>query len=259
MSHVVWNAVTPHLAAARRVIAFDIAGFGLTPPLSDGTPPTVVNLCDGLEQSMRQMGIIRADICGNSLGGYIALEAGKRGLARSVVAISPAGLWKEHPPGHVKYVFNTLHFMAAHFPRVSRHAMHPRWFRELLLGVPISVGSRRMPVADAKRVIDDLASSTTFKETFEHTRPPFMGGRDISVPVTVAFGDRDFILPKRSRSRAELPGHTRWIEKRGWGHVPMWAYPIAVSELIMQVTADLHAIAEADSSAAIAADRAAIR
>lgn len=238
MSHAVWNAVTPHLAPTRRVIAFDVAGFGLTPGLPEGTPPTIANLVDGFEQSMRQIGVrIPVDICGNSLGGYMALEAARRGLARSVVAISPAGLWKEHPPPHVKYVFKTLHFMATHFRQVSRAAMQAAWLRELLLAVPISVGSRRMPAADAIRTIDDLAATTAFEETFEHTRQRFTAGRDISVPVTVGFGDRDFILPKRSRSRTELPAHAKWIEKRGWGHVPMWVDPVGVSDLILEGTA----------------------
>src|SRR5215471_18435207 len=107
MSHAVWNAVIGNLAATRRLIAFDIAGFGLTPALPDGTPPTASNLVDGLQHSIREIGIaIPVDICGNSLGGYLALEAARRGLARSVVAISPAGLWKKRPPAHVKRVFN---------------------------------------------------------------------------------------------------------------------------------------------------------
>jgi pimeloyl-ACP methyl ester carboxylesterase len=33
MSHVAWNAVTSYLSSARRVIAFDIAGFGLLIPV----------------------------------------------------------------------------------------------------------------------------------------------------------------------------------------------------------------------------------
>ena len=238
MSHVVWSAVIPNLAPTRRLIAFDIAGFGLTPALPDGTPPTAANLVDGLERSIREIGLsLPVDICGNSLGGYMALEAARRGLARSVVAISPAGLWKDRPPLHVQHVFKALHFMATRFAAVSRGAMRVGWLRELLLAIPISVGSRRMPPADAVRAIEDLASSTAFEQTFLHTRQPFRGGRDISVPVTVAFGERDFILPRRSRCRSEVPAHTRWIEKRGWGHVPLWVDPLGVSQLILEGTA----------------------
>ena len=81
----VWNAVTPYLATTRRVIAFDTPGFGLTPPLSNGTAPTVAHLVDGLERSIYELGIeLPVDIAGNSLGGSMALEAASRGIARSV-------------------------------------------------------------------------------------------------------------------------------------------------------------------------------
>ena len=52
MSHVAWNAVTPYLCSTRRVIAFDIAGFGSTPPLPRGTLPTIANLVEGLARSI---------------------------------------------------------------------------------------------------------------------------------------------------------------------------------------------------------------
>jgi len=236
MSHEVWRAVTPYLSATRRVIAFDTAGFGLTPPLPEGTPPTIPNLVDGLNRSIREIGItVPVDIAGNSLGGYMALEAGRRGIARSVVAISPAGLWREQPPPHVKYVFRGLRLMARYLPKLMKAAVRPPWLRELALAVPISVGSRRMRTADAFRMIDDLAESSALEATFGHTRSPF-SGPDIAVPVTVAFGDRDWILPKYSRHRKGLPAHARWVERPGWGHVPMWVDPPGVSQLILEGT-----------------------
>ena len=61
-------------------------------------------------------------------------------------------------------------------------------------------------------------------------------GRDIVVPVTVAFGDRDWILTKRSQRRNELPAHTQWLQVRGWGHVPTWLDPTGVSRLILEST-----------------------
>jgi pimeloyl-ACP methyl ester carboxylesterase len=236
MSHTAWSAVTPYLRSTRRVIAFDTAGFGSTPPLPAGTPPTVHNLVDGLDRSLREIGIeVPVDIAGNSLGGAMALEAARRGIARSVVAISPAGLWKERGAPHVKYVFAALRFMARHLPDLSKAAVRIPLLRELAFAVPISVGSRRMPASDAFRGLDDLARSSAFEATFDHTRSPFTGG-GIAVPVTVAFGDRDWILPKSSQCRHELPAHTRWVRRRGWGHVPMWVDPVGVSQLILEGT-----------------------
>jgi surfactin synthase thioesterase subunit len=92
MSHTAWNAVIPHLSSARRVIAFDIPGFGSTPPLPDCTPPTIANLVDSLENSLHDIGIEPpVDFSGNSLGGCMALEAARRGIARSVVPFHPRG------------------------------------------------------------------------------------------------------------------------------------------------------------------------
>jgi pimeloyl-ACP methyl ester carboxylesterase len=236
MSHIAWNAVTPYLRATRRVIAFDIAGFGLTPPLPAGTLPTIVNLVEALERSLHEMGLdLPIDVTGNSLGGGMALEAARRGIARSVVAISPIGLWRAHPAPHVNYVFRGMRFVARYFPNLLKASVRGSWRRELALAVPLSVGSRRMPERDALRAVDDLAASPAFEETFDNTRAAF-SGRDIAVPVTVAFGDRDWILPKGSRRRSELPDHTRWVTQSGWGHVPMWADPCGVAELILQRT-----------------------
>jgi pimeloyl-ACP methyl ester carboxylesterase len=93
-----------------------------------------------------------------------------------------------------------------------------------------------MPVSDALRAVNDLAASPAFEETFDNTRSPFSGGSGIAVPVTVAFGDRDWILLKGWRCRNEVPAHTRWVEKHGWGHVPMWVDPVGVSQLILEGT-----------------------
>jgi pimeloyl-ACP methyl ester carboxylesterase len=236
MSHRAWDAVIPHLRMTRRVIAFDIAGFGDTPPLPAGTPPTISNLADELVRSIREIGVDRpVDIAGNSLGGSLALEAARRGLARGAVAISPAGLWKRHGAPHVPLVFGALRLLATRAPSFMRATVRNPILRELAFAVPISVGSRQMPAADAVQAVNDLAHSRAFEATFAATRPPFVV-RDIAVPVTVVFGTRDWILTKGSRSRQALPVHTRWIEKPGWGHVPMWADPAGVAQLILDGT-----------------------
>jgi pimeloyl-ACP methyl ester carboxylesterase len=236
MSHTAWDAVIPQLALTRAVIAFDIAGFGSTPPLPGETVPTIAHLVDALERSICQLGITTpVDIAGNSLGATMALEAARRGLARSVVAISPPGLWKLHGPSQVRYIFGALRFAATRVPRLLKAMLKNPVLREIVLSVPLSVGSHRMPVGDAVRSVDELAAASAFEETFESTRTPFVG-RDIGVQVTVAFGTRDWILTKRARRRDGLPPHTRWVMKPGWGHVPMWVDPHGVAQLILEGT-----------------------
>jgi pimeloyl-ACP methyl ester carboxylesterase len=234
MSHTAWSPVTPYLCSEHRVIAFDIAGFGETPPLPGGVPPTIPHLVDALELCFERMGLtVPADIVGNSLGGTMALEAGRRGLARTVVAISPAGLWAEHGARHVPLVFATLRYGVRRFPRLLKVMMRASLMRELALAIPLSVGSRRMSATAAAGAVNDLARSTAFEATFDNTRTAY-SAVDISVPVTVAFGESDWILPPASQRRDQLPPHTNWVRKPGWGHVPMWVDPRGVAALILQ-------------------------
>jgi pimeloyl-ACP methyl ester carboxylesterase len=235
MSHVVWTPVTPLLARTRRVIAFDIAGFGRTPPLPDGITPTVAHLVDALEGSLRELGVeLPVDIAGNSLGGVMALEAGRRGLARTVVAISPPGLWVR-VPRHVPYVFRFLRMLVTRLPRLARFVVSRPALRELALAIPISTGTRRMPLQDALQVIADLAAASAFETTYVNTISPFVA-RAIKGPVTVAFGRKDWIVTPAARRRAAVPWHTRWTERRRWGHVPMWTDPSGVAALILKGT-----------------------
>uniref|UniRef100_Q01ZM7 Alpha/beta hydrolase fold n=1 Tax=Solibacter usitatus (strain Ellin6076) TaxID=234267 RepID=Q01ZM7_SOLUE len=236
MSHFAWNAVIPYLSPTRRVIAFDTAGFGLTPSLPEGTVPTVPNLVNGLERSLKEIGVhLPVDMAGNSLGGYMALEAARRRMASSVVAICPAGLWKQHPAHHVRYLFRAMRFLATRFPGLLKAVVRVPALRELAFAVPVSVGSSRMAADDAVRAVDDLSNSQAFEATFAASSSPF-AGPEIAVPVTVAFGDRDGIVTKSSRSRHRLPAHTRWVTIHGWGHVPMWVDPIGVARLILDGT-----------------------
>ncbi len=113
--------------------------------------------------------------------------------------------------------------------------MRNAFLRELALAVPISIDSRRMSARDALQAVDDLAMSLAFEATYKNTLAPFSGG-GITVPVTVAYGDHDWILLKQWRRRNELPAHTRWVEQHDWGHVPMWVDPVGVAQLILEGT-----------------------
>src|SRR4029079_19476268 len=82
---------------------------------------------------------------------------------------------------------------------------------------------------------DDLTRSTAFEATLDSTRSPFSADA-VTAPITVAFRARDWIPTRGSRIRSARPAHARWVEKRGWGHVPMWVDPVGVSKLILEGT-----------------------
>ena len=255
MSHAAWKNIIHSLSNERRVLAFDVAGFGITPPMADTLQPTPANLVAGPGSLVETLNRIDAekqiskeyecvDIVGNSLGGYLALEAAKLGKlgcfsVKSVAATSPAGLWKKHYPMRSEVVFQLMRLGVRRFPRLTNILLRRALTRKLILAVPMSTN---VPEEDAYKFVDIFASTpifaseSAFKKFRESLKDPFMGGRTISksIRVTIAFGDRDWLLPSSARRRHEIPDDVIWQSRKGWGHVPMWDDPEGVTKFILE-------------------------
>ena len=258
MSHVAWKKVIHNLANERRVLAFDIAGFGITPPVPDNIQPTPANLLAGIGSLAETVSHIDeerqiskdyecVDIVGNSLGGYLALEAAKLGKlgcfrVKSIVAISPAGLWKRHYPIRSEVVLQLTRLGVRRLPRLTRTLLRRQYTRKLMMAVPVSTN---VPEEDAYELVNVFASApifaskVAFKKFRESIKDPFTGGRTISesIRVTIAFGKRDWLLPPRARLRREISEAVVWENPPGWGHVPMWDDPEGVVKFILESTA----------------------
>lgn len=226
------------LARERRVIAVDLAGFGRSAPLPDDVVPTQEHLLEGLRDTLRSLGLVEpVDLAGNSLGGQLALTAAQEGLARSVVALSPAGLWSTlRSPAHTRLILKAAHVALSRLPRTGETTARSRIGRTLLFALPVTSRGWRIPPDDAVEVVRSFRGAAGFDRTFAASER-FTGGDRIRVPITVAFGTRDWLLTRSCQFRSGLPAHTRWLESRGWGHVPMWDDPDGVARLILQGTA----------------------
>lgn len=257
MSHVAWKMVVPNLAKERRVLAFDIAGFGSTPALTD-IQQTPANLVASLSETLSKIDAKRqiseefncVDVVGNSLGGYLALEAAKLGKlasfrVNSVVALSPAGLWKKRFPFRSLMVLELMRLGVRLSPRIAHALLRRERTRKLVMAIPVS---REVPEADALELINIFASASVFAskaalENFrESMKAPFCDGKTISksIRVTIAFGKRDLLLPPSARLRHEIPEDENVIWREGperWAHVPMWDDPEGVAKFILEGTA----------------------
>lgn len=231
MSSFAWTPVIPMLSQERRVIAVDLPGFGDSARLLTGQ--SMPGMLTEIRALLQELGIAGpVDFVGNSLGGCLALEAAKHGLAKRVIALSPAGLWKGRCPLRtellLKGLFHACHIWATPIKRFMSYG----FFREIALMFPVTPGGRRVASRDAAQMIEDVARSSAFSETFR-VLTEFLGGKDISVPLSVVFGGRDLLLSNNARCRDMLPAHTRWIDRPGWGHVPMWTDPDGVGALLL--------------------------
>lgn len=239
MSHHAWLPVIDQLAAqGRRVIAFDIAGFGCSAPVPNRSRVGIARLARELQHNLALLGIHEpVDIAGNSLGGRIALEVAQQGGARSVVAISPPGLWPAlFPPPIMLASFAVIRFVPQLFPGLTHGLLKKDVLRTWLLKIPMAAQGKNISADDTIDMIRRFTRSRGFWPTaLGFTRVTDTSG--IRVPCTIAYGQQDLLLPPMARRRRHLPRHTEWLEPHGWGHVPMWDDPDGVARLILNHTA----------------------
>lgn len=235
----VWGPVLDAVAGHREVIAVDLPGFGASPP--DAGPATVSGLADRVTGFMTALGLARPHLGGSSLGGGVALELARRGLAESVVAFAPVGFWGT--PGRLwcQAVVRTARDLArALGPAVPRLVAN-RAGRAALCGVFYARPGRLDPadcVADAAALggaagFDAAWTGLADRKMFG-TRSTRDLGHLAATPLTIAWGTRDAVLPYRTqarRARAMLPG-ARHVALRGCGHLPFSDDPEACARLL---------------------------
>ena len=230
----VWLPVLDRLAQDYDVIAVDLPGHGGSPALAAGDPPpTAAGFARVLRTFLDQLGVTTPHIVGNSMGGWTALELAKIGQARSVTALCPAGLWRNHTPRYCYASLWASYYLATLLSPIARPLTATAVGRTLILG-QVTARPWQVSASAAAATVANLAHSPGFKAHMRAVETErFRGGQAITVPVTVAWGEKDRILPpSQTHFRAELPTHTRWITLRGCGHVPMSDDPAQVVRAI---------------------------
>jgi len=228
----------PALRRARDVVAADLPGFGESPVLPPGIEPSPQALAGAVTALLDELGWERPHVAGNSLGGWVALELAKRGRARSVALLSPAGFWRT--PGRA---WTRLTLRGAHASAQRFEASAPRLYRSrvarTLGGWQMSARPWRIPADDAIRGVLGLARAPGFDATLRAASARrFAGPVPDSVSVTIAWGERDRLLPFRQAARAArmLPG-SRSVTLTGCGHVPFWDDPEQVARVLLEASA----------------------
>ncbi|HEU4783671.1 MAG TPA: alpha/beta fold hydrolase [Ktedonobacterales bacterium] len=254
----IWDPVLPMLTSHYDVIAVDLPGHGDSPILNDDTSPDAAGFARALAGFMDELGIETetAHLAGNSLGGWTALELAKLGRARSVVCLSPAGLWRGRAPVYDIVLFRVSRWLARTLLPVAPTVLASPIGRTLvlahLIGRPWS-----LPPSAALEAVRTFVRTPGFEPTFRATtRESFAGGRQIDVPVTVAWGGRDrVLLPGLARFHDELPPPTRWLTLPGCGHVPTYDAPALVARTILSGTHPAWAGGEEDHAMPVVRQR----
>src|SRR5205823_10601296 len=142
-----WRPLLRPLAARYEVIAPTLAGHDGGPPYPPDCDITLEQGTDSLEGHLDELGVGSAHLVGNSMGGALALELAKRGRARSLVALSPAGGWTDGDGETLRlarFFARQLRLTKAAAPRLPVMMCRPR-SRRLALRDAMYRGERLTP------------------------------------------------------------------------------------------------------------------
>lgn len=231
----VWEPIMDALARERDVIAVDLPGHGDSPPMEEGEPPTPQNFARLMVAFLEDLGVGSAHVAGNSSGGWTALEMALLGRARSVTALSPAGLWRNGTPRQVVWVFRFGPTLARRLGRLTPILVSRSAGRALVLSLFFGRPWKMPEDAAADAACNFARSPGLWPHVKATSTERFSGGQHFGVPVTVAWGTRDLLLlPGQARLRVELPSQTRWVALPGCGHVPTYDDSKLVARVILE-------------------------
>ena len=233
-SGAAWQPVVALLARERDVWRVDLPGFGDSAGFPAGDPAGIEPLADAAERFLEAAGLERPHVAGNSLGGAIGLELGRRECVASVTALSPAGFAGWAGRRFAGYSLRSTHWAAGRLRPVAPQVFRRPGLRRLLCGQMYAHPEWLTP-GQAYANLVTLVDGPGFHDTLMALDGYRFEG-EIGVPVTIAWGTRDaLLLPGEAlRARRQLPC-ARHVWLRGCGHVPMGDDPEQVARVLLEV------------------------
>jgi pimeloyl-ACP methyl ester carboxylesterase len=240
MRRQAWAPVLELIEAEREVINIDLPGFGESPPDEAGTELAVSDYADRLQRFFAEAGVERPHLAGNSMGGGIGLELGRRGAVRSLTLISPIGFWGRPGLAWCRGVLGTGYALGQRtpdsMPETLRVAMARPFLFLVAFGRPFAV-----PAPEVLATSEAGQTAPGFVDGLTHGLDYFFGepGALPDIPVTVAWGRRDLLLPpitQARRARAQLPW-ARHLSLPRCGHIPFYDDPQRLARVLVEGSA----------------------
>jgi pimeloyl-ACP methyl ester carboxylesterase len=233
-----WLENIPHFARSHRVIAMDLPGFGHSPMPVDRI--SISGYARIVDELLDTLGIERAVIVGNSMGGFIGAEVALQFATRveKLVLVSAAGLSIDHQPNEpvlrvLDRLDNLLIFTGgwtatrsetlSRRPRMRRQIMRLVADRPELLPAPLIAeqvkGSGKPGFVPALDALTDYPIRDRLGE--------------IECPVLVVWGEEDRLVPVRDAYEfGRLISDVQVEVWPGTGHVAMLERPAAFNALV---------------------------
>jgi pimeloyl-ACP methyl ester carboxylesterase len=222
-SLLTWDAWADALSDRFRVVRYDLPGFGLTGPDPTGDYSEARGT-QVLAALMDSLGIARAAIVGNSMGGKLAWEFAARYPVRvaKLVLIAPDGFaspgFEYGKKPDVSFMFRMLPFVLP--TQMLRASLVPAYADKAMLTDALVTRYRDMMLAPGVR--------GAIVRRMEQYMPenPEAALRGIAAPTLLIWGEKDGMIPfgnAQDYQRA-LP-HSRLVAFPDLGHIPQEEAP----------------------------------
>jgi pimeloyl-ACP methyl ester carboxylesterase len=248
-----WKAVMPELARDHRVLALDLPGHG-----ESATPPgdySLGNLAATVRDLLGVLGIGRATVVGQSLGGGVAMQLAYQHpeIAERMVLVSSGGLGRE-----VSWMLRALALPGVDY---VAPVIFPGFVRDLggrVAHVAARLGIRAPRWAEMWDAYSSLTSPEhrgAFLRTVHAVIEP--GGQAVSaterlylaaaMPTLIVWGDADPIIPVAHAHAAHdaMPGSRLEIFE-GVGHFPHAEEPARFARVLLDFLASAPPAAPVD-------------
>ncbi len=232
-----WKPVIELLEPHRELIAVDFPGFGDSPPDAAGTALSISDYADRVQRFCAGLDLDRPHIGANSMGGGVALELGRRGAARTATVFSPIGFWGMPGEAWCRWALRGGYEAGRRTP--ERLLSLPATRLSLFLyafGRPFNAPAQEvLDTAKSGQLSPGFLDALTYGLDYRFGEP----GRLRDIPVTVAWGRRDVLLPwwvQAPRARRRLPW-ARHVSLPRCGHVPFYDDPELCARVLLEGSA----------------------
>jgi pimeloyl-ACP methyl ester carboxylesterase len=239
-----WLEQLPVFARDRRVIAFDLPGFGASQmPREKITIRGYGRFVDAL---LDELGVSSAAVVGNSMGGFIGIELAIRFPQRieRLVLVSAAGL-------SIEYLRNER-ALAVLGAIENRLAAYSGWLASRSDALARRPGARRMIFGIVAHRPDRLPGPLVAEQVRGSGKPGFLPALDaltdypirdrlgeIACPTLIVWGAEDKLVPARDADEfARLIPNSRKVVWSQTGHVAMLERPEAFNALVQAFLAE---------------------
>lgn len=240
-----WLPIFPALARDHRVLAPDRPGHGLASPMDYAGVDVLDHAATYLRDVMAALGIERAPIVSNGMGGRWAIELALREperVERLILVGAPMGARRAIPAGISMISWPLL----GRLVRWSLGRSTPAGIRRLYGRTLVRHADRlddliceegaiawRRNVRSQLSLIDALLTPAGIRPALR-TDERWAGWGRLSMPVTFIWGERDaFASPEiADRIAPQVAGGANVVRVADAGHLPWWDEPLSVAREI---------------------------